>query len=135
MAYADIEDVQARNPVRRPYTASSAPNIDQVNKFIDEAAGEIDQALTKAGYAAPISTTAPSSVLLTLRKANAVGGAYYAEWAAPNSDRREELEDMWQTALKMLASSELAMPKDYQQSRARSAPVASPPFFTRDMVL
>lgn len=136
MAYCDITKVEARNPIRAAFSATSKPSASQVHVFIEECAGIIDTVLAEANYATPIPTAAPSSVLLTLEYANSVGGAYMAEWAAPVSDRRKEYEDMWESALKMLGSVEFAgLERDSSTSLPRQGPIASPPFFTRTMCL
>lgn len=135
MAYCDITKVQARNPIRDLYSQTTKPSASQVYVFINECAGIIDTVLAEANYATPISTTAASSVLATLEYVNAVGAAYMVEWAAPVSDRRKEYEDMWESALKMLETVEFAgLARDSDTSRPRGS-IASPPFFTRDMVI
>lgn len=135
MAYCDITNVQARNPVRGVYSNTTKPTASQVQGFINECAGIIDTTLAEANYSTPIPTTAPSSVLLTLEYANSVGGAYMAEWAAPVSDRRKEYEDMWESALKMLSTVEFAgLARDTDTSLPRGS-VASPAFFSREMIL
>lgn len=135
MAYATLAHVELRNPVRGAYTASSRPTADAVVTFLHEAAGMVDQVLTSAGYALPVATDAASSALLVLQNANAVGAWYMAEWAAPASDKREESEDMWQTALKMLGRTELVLARDDAQSNPRSGFSCATAFFTRDMTL
>lgn len=136
MSYATISHVEARNTARPAFTATSRPNISQVAQYIQETAAEVDAALTDGGYSAPVDMAlVPSTVQMRLQYINSVGAAYHAEASAQTSVKREEFQQMWQSALKMLRSGELpGMPKDSAQSLPRTNPVATP-FFQRDMEL
>lgn len=135
MPYCDITDVVARNPVRGAFTASTKPTASQVGLFIDDAAGIVDSVLVQAGYSTPVVVSqAATSVRFTLRNANAVGAWYFTEWAAPNSDRRSEAEDMWESAKKMLLKVELDLPKNAATELPRQGSIATP-YFSRDMCL
>lgn len=136
MAYATIMHVTARAP-QRVFSATSKPTATQVVQFIDECGGIIDAVLLQAGYEVPTSlANVATHTQLLLQNANAAGAAYHTEVAAPTSDsRRKEYEDMWGTALKMLRTMQLDLPKDASESNARQGAIASPPFFTRDMDL
>lgn len=135
MAYASITHVQNLNAARGIFDGNSKPNATQVYEFIDQAAGMIDGALTQAGYSVPI-VAAPTAAALILENANAIGGAYFAECSSQTTTKREQFQQMWEAALKMLANTELpGVSKDESQARIRQGPIASPPFFTRDMSL
>lgn len=137
MPYATIADVSAFNP-ERGITASTVPNASQVAGYLRDTAAIIDSVLLEKGYQLPVDSPnvgGASSAWLALQQANAAGGFYRTEWAAQASDKRGEAEDMWQTALKMLRTSQLDIPIDQGESLPRGATGASPPFFTRDMVL
>lgn len=136
MAYATLMHVEAHNPQRGPYTPATKPSATQVTQFLQESAGVIDMILSKSGYDTPV-TGAPTSTQLVLQDANAVGAWYKAEWAAPASDRRKEAEDMWQSAQSMLKTARLpGLDRNESLSLPRGAVSnASPPYFTRDMVL
>lgn len=137
MAYATLSHVRARLPARS-ITPQSQPDTDSVVMFLDEIAGEIDMVLIDEGYSAPVSTTAASSVRVILQSVNAVGAAYKTEWAAPVSDKRGEYEDMYQSAIKMLRTTRLDLPKgggDTMSARQNALSAGASAFFTRDMVL
>ena len=138
MAYASITHVQNHIPART-FTSTSKPTATGVAQFLDEAAGCMDSALTAAGYSVPVpmgTTSVASSVQAELQKINAVGACYMVEAAAPvSSGRREEFQQMWESALKMLEKGELpGLAKDSGSSSPRTNAVATP-FFTRDMIL
>ncbi len=135
VGYCTLRDVQNANPVRTIGT-STRPNIDNVNSYIEYARGVIDSILYGRGFSRIASVGAlPTAVQVMLRDANAVGAAYKTEWAAPTSDKREEYEDMWQTAQKMIATAELQIPQDVKQTRPRGPKPSPTPFFRRDMTL
>lgn len=70
MAYAGIEDVQARaGGIRRAWTSTSQPSLDEIDGFLDTAAARIDLLLGARGYATP------------------VGGGYAEALREPNADR------------------------------------------------
>lgn len=68
MAYASIEDVQARaGAIRRAWTSTSTPSLDEIEAFLDTAASRIDLLLTARGYGTP----AAASYAEALREPNA----------------------------------------------------------------
>lgn len=139
MAYATISHVSANNS-ERIFGASTIPRTDQVVEFLDECAAVIDSILLEKGYLTPVMSPASggaSSAWLLLQQTNAAGGWYRAEWAAQASDKRSEAEDMWQTALKLLRTTQLDIPVDASESlpRGPSANSAPTPFFYRDQIL
>lgn len=120
MAYATIADLIAYNPARQ-FTQNTKPTGSQVSEFIAWAAGMIDTKLRTAGYDTPVATNAASSVLLLLKDTNALGALYRSEWAAEQSDKRKEAEDMWMSALKMLSMSDLDLAKNTSESNPRGS--------------
>jgi hypothetical protein len=136
VAYATVSHVEARNRERAPYTANTKPTKDDVLGFLEQARGQIDTTLVAAGYSVPATfALLPSHTQVLLEDVNAAGAAYYVEWAAAVSDKRGEYEDLWQSALKMIRTTELDLDKDSAQSLPRQGPIASPAFFSRDMEL
>lgn len=137
MAYASIAHVLAKNPAR-PITADTEPSREHVGQFIDEAAGLIDIALSAGGYDAPIplgTSSVPSAMQVFLQHANAVGAAYMTERAAPVSDERwREMEEMFESALKMMRAGQLPLGRSGNDALPRSPSIGSC-FFTREMTL
>lgn len=134
MAYATVFHVEARNPGRGQFTASTEPTATQVIGYLGWAESMMDLVLNKAGYDVPV-TGAPTTTQVLLEDVCAAGAWYRAEWAARASDRRKEAEDMWESALSMLKTAELpGVDKDAAQSLPRGSSNATPPFFTRTML-
>lgn len=55
--YGTVAGVAARAPSLRVYSAQS-PDVEQVERWLDEGAAWINRTLAAAGYAAPVSATA-----------------------------------------------------------------------------
>lgn len=85
MAYCTVQDVEAQNSQREPYSNDTRPTRVQVSDFIDDVAGEMDSILAAQGQAVPV--TEPPSFVSMLRRLNALGAASYAEEGMyPESD-------------------------------------------------
>lgn len=133
MAYATVAHVNSYN-VGRSYSATSHPTASQVIQYLEDSQGEIDTILTEVGYDLPVPDGA-TSALFYLRGVNALHAAYKVEESAQASERREQYRLMWEAAKKALGTVELTgVAKSSDQTRPRFS-TASPPFFTRDMVL
>lgn len=130
--YATLEQVRALN-TGRTIGATSKPSATQVQNFLSNAAAIIDAKLRSEGYALPVPTGA-TSALEVLEYANAAGGHYFTEEAAPTSEKLKSAKEMWESALKMLSSVELPTDQDPEQTLARF-PSAATPYFTRDLEL
>ena len=138
MAYATISHVEARVPARGAFTQSTKPNKAQVTEYLNDVAATIDLALGIGGYDAPVpmgTSSVASSVQQFLQHTNAVGAAYMSERAAPVTDKANELEEMYETALKMIRTSGLQALSQGDRIRPRTNVLATPAFFSRDMVL
>lgn len=137
MAYASITHVIAHNSARGTYTANTKPNVTAVTQFIDEAAGAIDFALTQAGYVSPLTGAGvPSSVQVFLQNTNAMGALCSIEKSAQVGHNEEKFCAVFKDNLKTIRTGQLpGVEKDASESLPRQGPVASPPYFTRDMDL
>lgn len=136
MAYASIPHVEAKNTARGTFTSNTKPNASQVAQFIDQAAAMMEGAFAQGGYVVPFDVSScPSYVQTELQNINAYGAAYYVECAAQTSQRREEFEEIWRNALKMMKAGEfVGLDKDTSESVPRSAGTATP-IFAMDMIL
>lgn len=130
--YASPTQVYALN-TGRTFTASSKPNVAQVQQFIDQTAGVIDGILSEKSYVTPMVST---SALVTISYYNALGAACLVERAAPTSDeRRKEACEMWSEAQSMLRSGSVQFP-DAAVNTSSDMPRSNLPataMFTRDM--
>jgi hypothetical protein len=136
MPYTSASLVAARD-TGRTISATSRPNLDQVEDFILNAAAELDGILRGRGYVAPVPTTATSAFQL-MRSYNTLGAMCMVSNAAVNSSKEKTACEAWEAAKKMLAegSIELDAPRDEGQSsvRGRSSFPATA-IFRRDMCL
>lgn len=133
MAYATITHLLYHNPARPTYTPTSVPNASAAAMYIDEAAAELDFALTRGGYDSPLLSSAPSSVKAFFQKANAYGALWMIESGAQVSHNRDEYQSFFTSALKTITQSELpGLDRNSEQSIPRFNGGATPPFFTRD---
>jgi hypothetical protein len=133
MAYATITHVVMHHSARPTYTATSVPNVTAVGVFIDEAAAALDFALVRAGYDAPLLSSAPSSVKAYFQQANAYGALCMVERSAQVGHNENDFCAMFKEALKMIANGQLpGLDKNAEESQPRYS-LATPPFFSRDM--
>lgn len=137
MAYASIPHLLAHHAGRATYTASSKPTASQAIMLIEEAAGQLNFALTQGGYDSPLLSSVGSSVKAFFQRANAMGALCMIESSAPQGHNRNDFCAEFKQALKMIATGELpGLDRDDAQSLPRFGFLdASPPFFTRDMNL
>lgn len=133
MAYATITHLLYHNPARPTYTATSVPNASAAVMYLDEAAAELDFALTRGGYDSPLLSSAASSVKAYFQKANAYGALWMIESGAQVGHNRDEYQSFFVNALKLISNSELpGLDRNAEQSIPRFDGSATPPFFTRD---
>lgn len=139
MAYATHSHVVAHHPARWPsgaITASSVPNASQVSVLLDESSTLLDWALVKGGYDAPLLSSAPSTVKTFFQSANANGALCMLESGAQVEHNRADFCGLFREARKMIETGQIpGLDKNDDESRPRYDPSASPPYFTRDMVL
>lgn len=128
MAYAGATHVLAIDAARGTYTASSIPNLGQVNVFIDQTAAELDGLLAGRGYVTPV--TGGTQALLWLQEANAVGANAYVNRSAQVSPKDDRSWAMWQEMKKALEAMDLDAPKDLSGATIRYTS-ASPIFELR----
>ncbi|MCA1572770.1 MAG: hypothetical protein LC798_21250 [Chloroflexi bacterium] len=116
-AYANVDDV-LRYTQGRTFTASSKPNVSDVQDFLAFTAAEIDGILRAGGYALPVTAT---SALSALADGNALGAACRVETAAPVG-REGQVCRLWQSFKKMLREGEIELDasRDGSQSSPRS---------------
>ena len=126
--YCSVLDVQARS-ANRPVTASSVPNIGQVQQFIQDAAGEINGILVQKGYLVPIVSASNPDAFATLHSLNVTGGWALMEASAPTSPNKDMAQKAWEAAKKMLSDAKFVLnaPMDMNRSEARGPWVTSHP--------
>lgn len=135
MAYATIMHLVYHHQARPTYTPSSVPNASAAMMAIDEAAAELDFSLVRAGYDAPLLSSAPSSVKTFFQKANAYGALCMIERSAQVGHNENDFCGMFKEAKKMIENGQLpGLDKNEDESRPRFS-TATPPYFTRDMEL
>lgn len=119
MAYTTASAVAARD-TGRTFSATSRPNLDQVDDFILDAAAELDGILRSRGYSTPVPTSATSAFRL-LHSYNNLGAICAVESVAVNSSKEKAACEAWEAAKKMLRDGdiELDAPKDPGQSSVR----------------
>lgn len=136
MAYASIAQVQARNTARPTYSATTHPTASQVSEYLDEAAALIDNALSNAGYVAPVDPTGVStSGVLLLSAWNSIGAAYLVEAGSQASDRRSDFKAMWDECLAAIANGNLPFPLQTAKALPRDDRPEPAPQFTTTMQL
>lgn len=108
MPYADIHDVQARDPTIT-FSATSTPNASQVALFLADTAAELDGILSALNYSVPIATGA-SAARAMLRSFNALGANAYVQEVAPTSRGADQARKLWEDAKKMLRSGDVVLP-------------------------
>lgn len=112
MAYCDIGDVQAQNPTRGDYSATTKPTSTQVEEFIDQISNTIDSTLAGRGLTVPVTT--PAYFVDRIKLLNAQGAAALAEMAmfpetgGPGfSPHGKQLWDIYQAGIKQLREGQL----------------------------
>lgn len=117
MAYVTTLKVAA--DTGRTFTATSTPNIDQVQGFVNQTAAELDSILRRLGYTVPIATAATSALAL-LEGYNALGaGAFALQAAVTPGGKKPDAMRLWQDAKKMLADGKLELDAARDPDRAR----------------
>lgn len=107
MAYASIQDVQARDPTLT-FTATSVPNASQVARFIEDTAAELDGILAALDYTIPVPTTATQAWTM-LRGFNALGANAHVQEAAPTGRHRDQARTLWEECKKALRAGDIAL--------------------------
>lgn len=119
MPYATATQVFALD-TGRTYTASSKPNITQVEQYLEHTAAELDGILRGLGYTVPVATTATSAYDL-LEGFNSYGAIAMVEQSAPTpGGKAAPWAKMWEDAKKMLACGDLKL------DAARDADISRP---------
>jgi hypothetical protein len=139
--YASVEDVERYTPARAPYGATGGRGEHtrfMVEDLIVDASAEIDQALTAAGYPAPMPESATRARQF-LRAACAKCVAATIEETAPtqrnDAGKMSHARRMCAAAMQSIAAGELpGATKDAASSAPRSGFNASR-YFTTDMQL
>jgi hypothetical protein len=127
MAYATTLHMVLHHQARATYNASTIPNASAAAMFLDEAAAQIDFALTRGGYDSPLVSSAPSSVKTLIQKANAYGALAMSEASAQQSHNAEKFQAMFKEALKMMEQGQLpGMDRNSEESRPRFGEPATP---------
>lgn len=108
MAYASLSDVQARaGGIRRAWTATSMPSLDDIQGFLDQAAADLDLLLGARGVSTPL--TGDSALSLVSPNADralvlALDATYPGGGAAPSDVTRlhDDAEARWEATLASL---------------------------------
>ena len=126
--YCTVLDVQARSAIR-PVTASSVPNIAQVQQFVLDTAAEINGILIKKGYLIPIVSASNPDAFATLHAINVTGAWALMEASSPTSINVDRATQAWENAKRMLADATFALnaPIDTGRSEARGPWITSQP--------
>lgn len=119
MSYASTSHVSALDRGRDTFTAGSKPNTNEVTRFLEQTAGEIDAILRTRDIAFPLPTSATSALAL-LEMYNSFGADCLVQRAAVNSSRRKEACAAWEAAKKFLLEEDLGLPTDPLQFGAPS---------------
>lgn len=106
MSYATVSHVEAFCPARAPFGANTKPTASQVAMFLEEASIEVEDALLRAGYPAPVPSTATYAFRF-MQGAVAKCAAYLVEETAPTSNKLQSAKAMRDNALKMIADGEI----------------------------
>ena len=114
--YTSLTQVAARNAART-LTASSVPNIGQVQQFIMLSAGEINAILVNKGYQVPVNMASSPDAGQLLQSINTAGAYWMMEEAAPNSPNLDRAAAAWESAKKMLADSAFVLDAPQDQDR------------------
>lgn len=139
MGYATVSDVESLDSMLT-FTQVSKPSIEDVVRFIENTAIELDSALNANDFQTPVPTTATAAYRL-LTYYNALGADCLAQKAHPDSPKADSACKAWDGALKMLAAGKVVLsdaPRNDDVGRLRirsSACAVATPFFTRDMEL
>lgn len=139
--YASAPDVIRHLTFVATFTATSRPNATQVDGHLDDAANELDAALTLADYSIPIATAATVSFEI-LRSWNAVGAACFSARSMPqgsDSKHAQALCERFSSILDGIRAGDFALPdadKETTRGRARFGAIATgaSPYFTRQGV-
>lgn len=107
MAYATIQDVQARDPTFT-FTATSTPNASQVARFIEDTAAELDGILAARDFTVPVPSTATQAFIM-LRGYNALGADALVQEAAPTSRKGDLARKLWEDCKKALRDGQITL--------------------------
>ncbi len=126
--YCSVLDVLARNAART-VTASSVPNIAQVQQMVIDAAAEINAILVNKGYLIPIISGSNPDAFAVLHSLNATGGWAMMELAAPNSTTKDAAAKAWEAAKTMLSDQAFVLnaPQDVLRTEPRAPWITAQP--------
>lgn len=106
MPYATVDDVQRRMP-QFTLTATSKPNTDAAQTFLDDTQAQLDGALENLGYVVPITGPKSLAQVKEIVCQGTIAKILYARAAAIGTDAAVQSADramkQYDTALKMLA--------------------------------
>ena len=119
-SYCSVFDVQSRNAAR-PVTASSTPNLAQVQQFVIDAAAELNAILINKQYAVPIYSASSPNAFAVLHSMNVTGGWAKMEQSAPTSPNVDRASVAWEKAKEMLADAKFVL-SDAPQDMSRAEP-------------
>lgn len=131
MPYATPSQVFARAR-GRTFTASTKPNLNDINQYLADTALEIDGILRARGYQVPVPASATAAFQL-IAAYNTTGAVALVEQAAPSpSNTAKEALHLWNQCKKMLrdADIELDAPRDRLQALPRHGATATSRFAT-----
>jgi hypothetical protein len=114
--YCSIAQVQARNAART-LSATSQPNVAQVQQFILDTAAELDAILINKGYVVPVSPAYPEAFSL-MSGLNAIGAWYMMENSAGVSPNLDRARSAWEEAKGTLERAQTVMDAPKNQDRA-----------------
>lgn len=109
MAYAEVADVRARAGVLSPAFNQGFVAEAEIERFLDDAAGEIDARVATAGFATPLTDVVATNALRALNADGALVVAIAAKWPDGNDGAKTLLErasKRWEAGLEALASGE-----------------------------
>jgi hypothetical protein len=136
MPYASVGSVEALNSART-FTVNSKPSKLDVEQFLADTAAALDSILRARGYTLPVATTA-TSALEALGYYNSIGGWAWAERSAETSPHRDAAWELWKECQQELREGNIELDLGRDTAGGGGFPrgaFASPPFFSRDMML
>lgn len=137
--YIGATNVEAYNPMRSPFGATTRPSTNQVTELILEAEADVTASLESGGYTVPIATSATQAFKL-VQAACAKCAAALVEAVAPNADpkRIDHYQRMCDSAKAMIEAGNLpGLTQDaggFGSVRSGFSG-ATPAFFSREMQL
>jgi hypothetical protein len=128
MGYCTVDDVAALNKARA-FDTGKNPTTDDVQKYIDMVAGDIDAVLVGKGYTVPVDTTTYPEAGKFLNGVNAKGAWAMSEASSPTSPNLKMAQAAWTAARQMLVDARQVMdiPLDTGRTSPRGPGLTRPP--------